>query len=299
MAASAVLAATVAACGDAGAGGGDGRISVVATTSQVADVVRNVGGPDVAVKRLLPVSADPHDYEPRPSDARAIATADLVVRSGGDIDSWLEDLTDDAAGERPALDLLDAVHRRGDDPHWWQDPRNVERAAEALATALAEVDPDGAVGYRSRAKVYVAKLRRLDAGIARCIARVPAGKRKLVTTHDALGYYARRYGLDVIGAVIPSLSSQAQPSAGETDRLVRQVRDEGVEAIFPESALNPKLERAVAREAGVEVTRALWADALGPEGSDGATYLEAMASNTETIVSGLTGGRETCRPPVG
>jgi ABC-type Zn uptake system ZnuABC Zn-binding protein ZnuA len=252
----------------------------------------------VSVKRLLPVSADPHDYEPRPSDARAIAKADLVVRSGGDIDSWLEDLTD-AGGERPALDLLDAVHRRGDDPHWWQDPRNVERAAEAVAAALAEVDPDGAAGYRSRAKAYVAKLRRLDAGIARCIDRVPAGKRKLVTTHDALGYYADRYGLEVIGAVIPSLSSQAQPSAGETDRLVRQVRDEGVEAIFPESALNPKLERAVAREAGVDVARALWADALGPEGSDGATYLEAMASNTETMVSALTGGRETCRPPAG
>jgi zinc/manganese transport system substrate-binding protein len=291
------LVLALAGCGGSG-GAGDGRVAVVATTSHVADIAEKVGGPDVSVRRLLPAAADPHDYEPRPSDARAIAEADLVVRSGGDVDSWLDDLIDDAGGERAALDLLDVVRRRGEDPHWWQDPRNGERAAATVAAALARIDPDRAAGYRSRAKAYVARLRRLDAGIARCIERVPPAKRKLVTTHDALGYYADRYGLEVIGAVIPSLSSQAQASAGETDRLVRQVRDEGVEAIFPESALNPKLERAIAREAGVRVGRALWADTLGPEGSDGATYIEAMASDTAAIVSGLSGGRERCRPRI-
>jgi ABC-type Zn uptake system ZnuABC Zn-binding protein ZnuA len=112
-----------------------------------------------------------------------------------------------------------------------------------------------------------------------------------------LAYYARRYGLEVIGALIPSLSSQAQASAGEVDRLVEQIEREGVEAIFPESALDPRLEGAVARETGVEVAEELWADTLGPDGSGAETYLDAMALNTERLVDGLSGGEVECRPP--
>jgi ABC-type Zn uptake system ZnuABC Zn-binding protein ZnuA len=126
------------------------------------------------------------------------------------------------------------------------------------------------------------------------VDRLPPERRKLVTSHDSLGYYARRYGFEVVGAAIPSLSSQAQPSGASTERLIRQIREQRVPAIFPESALDAKLERAIAREADASVAPALWADALGPEGSAGATYAGSLAANTRTIVEALGEGRVNC-----
>jgi len=128
------------------------------------------------------------------------------------------------------------------------------------------------------------------------MAQVPAGLRKLVTTHDALGYFADRYDVEVVGALIPSLSTQAQPSVEDINALVGQIRDEGVKAIFPETAINNKLEQAVSREAGAEVGKPLWADSLGPEGSTGDTYLKAMAFDTEVMVDGMTAGKVACKP---
>jgi ABC-type Zn uptake system ZnuABC Zn-binding protein ZnuA len=140
------------------------------------------------------------------------------------------------------------------------------------------------------------RLERLDRQTAACIDRIPPRLRRLVTTHDALGYYAARYGLKVIGAVIPSLSTQAQPSAGDIQRLVEQIERAGVKAIYPESSINPKLEQAVARESGARIGAPLWADTLGPEGSAGATYIGSIAANTAAIVEGLSGGEQSCEP---
>ncbi len=284
-----------AACGDDGGGGGGGAsVGAVATTTQVADLVRSVGGERVDVDGILPPNADPHDYEPRPSDAAALADAEVVFRSGGDLDEWLDEVVDSAGGDARQVTLIDSVERAGDDPHWWQDPRNAILAVAAIRDALVEADPGGRAGYERRAAAYTRRLRRLDAEVARCIARVPAAKRKLVTTHDALAYFADRYGLEVIGAVIPSLSTQAQPSAKDVAELVDQIETEGVEAIFPEAALNQKLEQAISREAGADVGGELWADTLGPEGSTGATYVGAIRSNAATIAAGLSGGRVSC-----
>ena len=147
------------------------------------------------------------------------------------------------------------MRTRGDDPHWWQDPLNADRAVVAIRDALIQADPDGASAYRTNAASYRRRLRALDRGVAACIARVPRAQRKLVTTHDALGYYADRYGLAVVGALIPSLSSQAQPSARDIGALVEQIEDEGVRAVFPESSLDTRLERAVARESGCQGRR--------------------------------------------
>jgi ABC-type Zn uptake system ZnuABC Zn-binding protein ZnuA len=288
-----------AGCGDDDAGGGDGSaVSAVATTTQVTDLVRNVGGDRVAVDGMLPPNADPHEFEPRPSDAVAVADADVVFKSGGDLDEWLDDVIDSAGGDAREVTLIDSVKTiegEGEtDPHWWQDPRNAILAVEAIRDALVEADPDGRAGYERRARAYVAKLERLDADIERCMNEVPAAKRKLVTTHDALGYFADRYDIEVIGAVIPSLSTQAQPSAKDVDELVDQIESEGVEAIFPEAAVSRKLEEAISREAGAEVGGELWADTLGPEGSSGATYLDATRANADTLAQGMSGGRVSC-----
>jgi zinc/manganese transport system substrate-binding protein len=290
----AVLAlAAVAGCGD-GSGSSGGR-QVVATTTEVADLVGQVGGDRVSVDGMLRPGGDPHDYEPRPSDAAAVAKADLVFSSGGEVDEWLGDVIDNAGGDADLVSLIDSVHRLGDDPHWWQDPRNAERALETIRARLSQLDPRGRAAYRRNAARAVGALRRLDKRIAACVRRVPRAKRKIVTTHDALGYFARRYGIEVVGAVIPSLSTQAQASAGDVERLVERIRREGVEAIFPESSVSPDIEQAIAREAGARIGDPLYADSLGPEGSAGATYAGALAADARALVSGMSGGRVDCR----
>jgi ABC-type Zn uptake system ZnuABC Zn-binding protein ZnuA len=279
-----LLCALVAAgCGAGGDARADGRIRVVATTTQAADLVRQVGGGHVAVTQILAPNADPHDYEVRPHDLGALADADLVVRSGGDVDGWLDDAIDGSGTDAPVLTLSDGIDLRGDDPHWWQDPRNALIAVREIERAL-----------HLRNRAYERELERLDRAVAGCIDKVPPAQRTLVTTHDALGYYAARYGIDVVGTVIPSLSTEAQPSAGDTAALIRTIEATGVKAIFAESSVNPKVEAAVARETGATVGKALWADSLGPAGSDGATYVQSIESNTKALVEGFTGGAETC-----
>jgi zinc/manganese transport system substrate-binding protein len=258
-----------------------------------------VGGDRVDVTAMLRAGVDPHDYEPRPSDALAIARADLVVRSGGDVDEWLNNTLDEAGSDTEPLTLIDSMPKvetgDGVDPHWWQNPRDALLAVAAIRDALVRVDPAGQRFYGRNAARYSDRLRRLDREIEACIRQVPQAKRRLVTTHDSLGYFAKRYGLEVVGAVIPSLSTQAQVSARDVDRLVKQLRDEGVQAVFPESPVNAKLEHAIAGEAGAEVGGTLYADSLGKPGSAGETYLGALAADAEALARGMSGGSVRCR----
>jgi ABC-type Zn uptake system ZnuABC Zn-binding protein ZnuA len=303
------LGAVAALLGGCGAGTGasrPGTLAVTATTTQVADLVRAVGGPSVDVHQILQPNSDPHEYEVRPGDVRAIAESKLVIASGGDVDAWLGEATDAAGAAARVTTLIDHVRtqtgseagQRGDtDPHWWQDPRNGVRAVAAIRDALTAADPRHAPGFRRRATAYTRRVERLDRAIASCWKRVAPAQRRLVTTHDALGYYAHRYGIQVIGAVIPSLSTAGAPSAGGLARLVAAIRYAHVKAIFAERSVNAKVEQAIASETGAVVGRPLWADSLGPAGSDGATYLASLASNTRALVGGLTGGAVACRLP--
>jgi len=163
--------------------------------------------------------------------------------------------------------------------------------------ALVAADPAGRATYGANARRYLARLSALDRAIAGCMRRLPASERKLVTDHDALGYFADRYAIDVIGTVLPANSTQAQASAGEVARLVRTIRTAGVTTIFPESSVNPKLTAAIARDAGARVGPGLYADSLGAEGSPGATYLGSLRANTEALVAGFGAGRERCALP--
>ena len=295
-----VAPAVAAGCGSDSDSGSGSELTAVATTTEVADLVRNVGGERVDVHGLLSPGADPHGYEPRPSDATSIFDAAVVFKSGGEVDEWLDELVDNAGGEAEVVDLIDSVRTIESDgetdPHWWHDPRNALLAVAAIRDALSEADPEGRRVYEGNAAAYSRELRRLDREIAVCIEKVPAAKRKLVTSHDSLGYFADRYGIDVVGSVIPSLSTQAQPSAGDIADLVDQVRDEGVEAVFPEAETSERLEQALAREAGAQVGDPLWADTLGDEGSGAETYADAMAANAAALVDGMSGGAVSCRP---
>lgn len=298
----AALALGLAACGSGDDDAGAGGPRVVATTTQLADIARNVAGDRASVTGILTPNSDPHDYEPRPSDARALADAGLVLQSGGAVDGWLGDLVKSAGADAQVVTLIDDVHRRtgeGDevDPHWWQDPRNVEIAVRRIRDALARADAGGTAIYDANAEAYLERLHALDTAIARCMEEIPAGQRRLVTNHDALGYFADRYAIAVVGAVIPALSTEARASAGETRALVETIRREHVSTIFPESSVNPKLEKAIAGEAGAKVGPALWADTLGPKGSTGSTYLTSMRFNAEAMAEGFTEGATHCVLP--
>ncbi|MBW3652650.1 MAG: zinc ABC transporter substrate-binding protein [Actinobacteria bacterium] len=293
-------AVVLAACGAGGVAGGSGdATTVVATTTQLGDFARAVAGERAAVRQILRPNSDPHEYEPRPSDVKAVGGASVVLRSGGEVDEWLDAVVRNAGSAANVVTLSDALRtRRGEgatDPHWWQDPRNAIAAVQEIRDALAAADPDGRAAYAANAAAYVAKLRELDRAIAACIGQIPAARRKLVTDHDALGPYAARYDLDVIGTVIPARSTQAQASAGEVARLVRTIRAAGVRTIFPASSVNPKLTRAIAREAGARVGPALYADTLGAQGSAGETYIGALRFNTRAIAAGLGGAGQPCQ----
>ena len=292
----AALALVLAACGSGG--GGDGRPTVVATTTQAADLARGVAGDRAEVRGILEPNSDPHDYEVRPGDVKALARATLIVRSGGDLDEWLGGAVDSAGADAPVVDLLDRVGPHDDgDPHWWQDPIRAEDSVKVIGEALAKADPEGASTYRANAERSVNRLQALDAAVRDCIDPIPTEQRTLVTTHDALGYFADRYGLRIVGTVIPSLSTQAQASAGDLAELVETIRRERVRAIFAESSVNASVEDAIAQETGARVGRPLWADSLGPAGSSGATYEGSIRANTSAIVEGLSGGAKACSFP--
>jgi zinc/manganese transport system substrate-binding protein len=302
------LPLVAAGCGSSSPGGGaaKGGLDVVATTTQLGDLVREVGGSSVAVHQILEPNTDPHEYEPRPADVASTAGADLVVESGSNLDKWMAKVVQEAGGH-PAVLTIAPEHTpytiRGEatgpeaskyDPHWWHDPRNFEAAAAAVRDALIKAEPSHKAAITRSAAAYIAKLKRLDSGIQSCFDKIPPGRRKLVTSHDAFNYFAKRYGITVVGAVIPSQTTQAQPSAGEVAKLARLVEQQGVKAIYPESSLNPKLADAIARQTGARSDLTLYGDTLGPDGSPGATYVTMEQANADAMVKGFTGGASGC-----
>jgi zinc/manganese transport system substrate-binding protein len=307
LGASATLAALAAGCGSTGSAGA-GQIKVVASTTQIGDWARAVGGERAKVVQLLKPNTDPHDYEPRPSDVRETADAKVVLLNGDGLDRWMGDVVEQAGGDPSVVDLGARApvkisgERKGEeasrfDPHWWHDPRNAEAAVTAIRDALTAGNPGAEAVYARNAAAYMRKLHALDRGIASCIDRVPAPQRKLVTDHDAFNYLARRYGIEVIGAVIPSQSTQAQPSAGEVAELSELIRRERVKAVFPESSINAKLAQAIAGQTGATSNLTLYGDTLGPKDSRGATYLSMEQANADAMVRGFTGGVEQCTIP--
>jgi len=179
-------------------------------------------------------------------------------------------------------------------PHWWHDPRNTEEAVGQIAAVLSQVDPGDAADFKANAAAYVIKLKHLDAGITSCVDMVPPQDRKLVTDHDAFPYFANRYGIDVVGAVIPSQTTQAQPNAQDLTNLADLVRKEQVKAIFPESSVSPKLAETIAAQTGASSNYTLYGDTLGPADSSGDTYLHMEQANANEMVKGFTGGKNGC-----
>ena len=320
-----VAALAVAGCGgsDSDSGGGAEHVDVVATTTQIGDWVREVGGDAVDVHQILQPNTDPHDYEPRPSDVQAAAEAQVVFANGDELDAWIEEIVADSGSDAEVVELGAVVpvrlagehadehgeeehaedeeqggeehhHDSESDPHWWHDPRNAEAAVREIERRLIAADPGAKAEFEANADAYLARLRAMDARIAACVDSVPADERKLVTDHDAFGYFANRYGIEVVGAVIPSQTTQAQPSAKELSELAATIEAENVRAVFPESSLSPSVAEAIADQTGATAEYTLYGDTLGPDDSDGATYVAMEEANADAVLRGFTGGNEGC-----
>ena len=272
------------------------KVRVVATTTQLDDFARVIGGDCVEVYGILKPNVDPHDYEPSPADLNAMAQAEVIVTNGVGLEKWLDDTITSSGSSATVIDTSVGVNlRAGDgadpagDPHIWQNPRNATIMVTNIEQALAAAEPDCHDEFAANLRTYADKLNVLDQANAAALGALC--NKKLVTNHDAFGYYVDRYGLDFVGSIIPSFDTSAELSATAVADLVAAIKAQGVKAIFSESSLPPKTAEAIGREAGVTVVQgdgALYGDTLGPAGSAGATYLEMVAHNTATIVADLS-----------
>jgi ABC-type Zn uptake system ZnuABC Zn-binding protein ZnuA len=270
------------------------QVAVAATTTQIQDFAKDIGGDRVAVTGILKPNVDPHDYEPTVEDASVIAKADIIVVHGAGLDAWMNKTVKTGNANAPIVTATSGITLlKGDgnepegDPHVWFDPTLVQTMVTTIANALAKVDPASAGTYQANAKAYGDQLTRLDGQLKGIFNQMPKEQRKLVTNHDAFRYLARRYDLTIVGAVIPSISDTAEPSAKQVNDLIDTIKKEGVKAIFAETSANPKVARQVAKETGIAIIDTLYADTLGPPGSTADTYLKMMLYDATTIANAL------------
>jgi ABC-type Zn uptake system ZnuABC Zn-binding protein ZnuA len=289
----------LAACGTATplSGSNGARLNVVATFSILGDLVKTVAGDNIDLHVLVGPNGDTHTFEPIPADGVALAQASIIFENGLGFESWLDKLYA-ASGSKAKRVVVTAGVQPGKisigdqagatDPHAWQDVTFTMKMVSTIQAALAAQDPPHAALYQTNAAAYLAQLQGLDAYIQQQASSLPAVRRKLVTNHDALGYFAKRYGFQVIGDVLGSVSTEAsQPSAAELAQLSDEIKSAGVPAIFTENIENSAVISQVAHEAGVAVAPALYTDALGQPGSTGDTYVKMMRYNIDTIVAAL------------
>jgi ABC-type Zn uptake system ZnuABC Zn-binding protein ZnuA len=279
-------------------GGQNGTINVVASTTLIADTVQRVAGDRVNVSVIYPAGTDPHAFEPRPQDAAAITDAEIVFINGLGLEETLEGLLGNASlvvEVSEGVTALEGEHAddegneeegEGLDPHVWQDPNSVITWANNIAAALAEQDPANAAEYRANADAYIAELQALDAWIVEQVQQIPEERRLLVTDHETFAYFAERYGFEMIGAVIPGVSTGSGVSAQELAAIEDEIRSLGVPAVFVGNTVPGNIAAQVAADTGIQVVP-LYTDSLTDAGGPASTYLEFMRYNVSAIVDAL------------
>lgn len=281
-------------------------VRVVASFSILGDWVRAVGGDRVAVDVLVGPGADAHVFQPTPAHARQVGQAQAVFSVGMGFEGWLGRLLRTAAYRGLQVEVSQGIevlrsaekpakggHKGHDhdhgpsDPHAWQSVTQTLVMVGRVADGLCRADAAGCDTYRANAAAYAGRLRELDADIRAAWASVPAAQRKVITSHDAFGYYARDYGVRFLAA--QGVSTESEASAQGVARLVRQIRQEKVKALFVESIADPRLMEQIARETGVKPSGALFSDSLSPAGGPAATYIDLMRHNTHALVTAARG----------
>ncbi|MEO6396891.1 MAG: zinc ABC transporter substrate-binding protein, partial [Tepidiformaceae bacterium] len=245
------------------------------------------------ISTLLQAGSSAHDYEPDPSALKKINGAALVLKNGIGLDDWLDKSIASAGGTKEVVVVTKGISTFTSaeggfpDPHVWHDPKNVRIMVDNIVGALSAADPAGASAFTANAQAYYMKLDAADAEARALISSIPEANRKMVTNHDAFGYFLRAYGLTFVGAVIPSTSSEAQPSAKDLAALQDIIRRENVKAIFAEEEIDPKVARGISKDTGVKIVDNLYADSLGKPGSGAETVEGMLVSNARKIAEAL------------
>jgi zinc/manganese transport system substrate-binding protein len=270
-------------------------IRVVVSFSILQDIVQEIGGGDVAVTSLIGPDSDAHVFEPRPDQARLLSHAQLFVVNGLGFEGWLTRLTGSAQYRGPIVVASEGITpitrtEAGDaapspDPHAWQDARNAVIYADNITRALASGDPARANAYRQRLREYEAKLEALDRRVGDELRAIPAEKRRVITSHDAFGYYGKAYGVTFLAP--EGISTDSEPSAKTIAELIRQIRREGIKALFLENISDPRLVEELARETGTTLGPPLYSDAVSRPNGPAPTYVRMIEYNTAALKQGM------------
>ena len=266
-------------------------LKVVASFSILGDFVKNVGGNRVEVTTLVGPDGDVHVYTPTPADARKIADAKLLIVNGLGLEGWLPRLLQAAGGKASIVTVTSGIAplKLGSDadPHAWQSVANAKEYVVNIRDALAAADPPDAEFFRQNAQAYLAKLEALDGEVRRAVDQIPQSRRKMISTHDAFGYFAARYGVEFIAPV--GVSTEAEANARDIAKIIAQVKAEHIPAVFLERISDPRLMRRISAETGAKIGGTLYSDSLSDEKGDAPTYIDMVRHNIRTLTSALAG----------
>jgi len=271
------------------------KMQVLAAESFLGDIAKIVAGERLKVETLIPPGVDPHEFEPKPQDIIRITQSGALIVNGLGYEAWLKTALENASSQQllivasngltPHTDLS-GQHPNGD-PHMWMNPVNVVRYVENIRDGLSQVDPAGKDVYARNAEAYIAQLKDLDAWVKNEVRQIPVEKRLLVTNHDALGYFAQAYGFKIAGAVIPSVTDQAAPSAQEMTTLIEIIKSSGAPAIFMDIGENQDLAQQIAAETGVKVITDIYVEGISTPDGPAPTYIDMIKHDVSEIVATL------------
>jgi zinc/manganese transport system substrate-binding protein len=275
------------------------KLKVIASFSILADLVKNVGGDRVDVATLVGPGGDAHVYTPTPADARNVAAAKLVIVNGLGFEGWLSRLVKSAGNKATVITATKGIaprkekaaahdHKHGHDdadPHAWQSVGNAKVYVANIRDALIAADAAGATAYRANAESYTAKLDALDREVRETVAKLPAERRKVISTHDAFGYFADAYGIAFIAP--QGVSTEAEATARDVARIITQIRKEKIPAVFLENVSDPRLMRRISQESGAKLGGTLFSDALTDEKGAAPTYIDMIRYNIKALTSAL------------
>src|SRR3984893_11065577 len=269
------------------------KLAVVATFSILADFARNVGGERIEVAALVGANGDTHVYQPKPADAEKLSVARLIVVNGLGLEGWIERLIKASGAKAPVIVATKGIDpqkmreegRIGPDPHAWQSIANTKIYVTNIRDGLIAADPEGEAVYRANADNYLGKLDALEAEVKREIAKIPPGRRQIITTHDAFGYFGTAYGFRFIAP--EGISTETEASARDVAKIIRQIKAQKIPAVFLENVTDPRLVRSIAAEPGAMVGGTLYSDALSPPDGPASTYIDMMRNNVRELAAAL------------
>lgn len=268
-----------------------GPLAIVTSFTILADLAKQIVGGRASVRSLVGPDGDVHTFQPRPSDVREIADADLVIQNGLFLEPWLDQILRSVPARLVVASAgvqtrsLSTAHEAAIDPHIWQNPRHAAQMVATIAEAWAAADPPHAIEVRTAASAYGAEILQADAAIERAFEPIPPEKRQVITSHDAFGYYGARYGVTFRAAL--GLNTESEPTPRDLARLAGQIRRHGIRAVFVENMTDPRIAEALAREAGAIIGGKVYSDSLSPPDGPAPTYLAMLRHNTSLFVAAM------------